>query len=1169
MRITQFVLSAWMTTGLCAALAAQPSAHPDGSASPASAKSAGVVFKIGTFDRSSAEFAGGSPANPVRFVAGQDNPATAWYASQPAASTSAGHPPDAASAPREIVFSLAASRAKTYRLHVSFLIESASVPALRVTINGKSGRFYLHPKLDLNMGDDIAAFDPEYSHADLVFDFPGSDLHAGSNTVSLQAVEEAAQSVPDARLTYDAIELDPLPNAGSAQPASAQTAQIVPTIFYQQQANQLNEILDVFVTSSAPFHSGEVALAIGGKTYRQHLASHQDFGDEKLEFAVPEFTSPAQARLSWPGPGRLRHETVAVVPQKKWTLFLIPHVHLDVGYTDYQSKVAAIQSRILDEAMALTAQHPDFRFSTDGEWNLDQFWKTRTAAEQQRIVAAIQKQQLFVPAQYANLLTGFPTAETLIRSLYPSANFSRMYGTPFNYANITDVPSYSWSYASILASAGIKYFLAGSNNDRAPVLLQGRLNQNSPMWWEGPDGGKVLFWYSRHYMQMQLLFGLPPLVAAGHETLPQFLQMYQRPAYRADAAIIFGTQVENTDLYPQQAELVRQWNHAYAYPRMQYSGFHDALKNIARQFGDAIPTMRGDGGPYWEDGIGSDAYYAAVERENESRGPSADKLATLTSLVNPRVAADKHDLDRMWTDMVLMDEHTWTSWNSIDDPTSAEAVKQLAVKDSRALEARLLASSVAQNSMATLADSISAAPGSLIVFNTLNWKRSGLVSLDLYNKDEIVDTSTGSVVPFEIVRSGHHFRRVRFVASDVPPVGYKVFLLRRADKPQPPATVTQSAVMESKYYRVQLDPQSGAVHSIFDKQLGRELVDQHSTYKFGQYLYVTGGNHLPNSLMQYRVVSKEPKLDVHPSAQGKLISVTRTPYGWSARLESTDTNTPSIQTEIRVFDHEKKIEFVENINKKEVDTNEGVYFAFPFAVDHPEFDYEIQNGVVNPAKDMYPGAGHEWFSVQHWVSVRNAAVSATVMPLDTALVTLGDINRGAWPTQFGDRPATIFSYAMNNYWHTNYRAGQGGNFRFRYVIASAAASTDAPELSRLGWEEMTPLEKDEVSSQDKALEVKRPLSGKQASFLNVPDPDLLLEDWKPAEDGSGTILRFLDLGGTARTVTVDFPLLQLEHAWSTDAVERDPQPIPLTGSHGFQMAVHPHQIVTIKVAKRD
>src|SRR5262249_32483756 len=241
---------------------------------------------------------------------------------------------------------------------------------------------------------------------------------------------------------------------------------------------------------------------------------------------------------------------------------------------------------------------------------------------------------------------------------------------PFDYANITDVPSYTWSYASILAAAGIPYFLAGSNNDRAPVLLQGRLNQNSPMYWEGPDGKKVLFWYSRHYMQMQFLFGLPPLVATGEETLPMFLQMYQRSNYRASSTIIFGTQVENTDLFPQQAELAENWNKTFSYPRIEYSGFHDALEKIAKQCGDNIPTIRGDGGSYWEDGIGSDAFYAAMERENESRAPSAEKFATISTLVNPRLNVDHELLSEMWKNMVLMDEHTWLSSDSVSDPTS-------------------------------------------------------------------------------------------------------------------------------------------------------------------------------------------------------------------------------------------------------------------------------------------------------------------------------------------------------------------------------------------------------------------------------------------------------------------------------------------------------------------
>ncbi|HEY6491176.1 MAG: polysaccharide lyase family protein [Terracidiphilus sp.] len=1121
------------------------------------ASSPDSVWRLGTFDGSSGEFAQGDPSGTVVFHVGEDKPEKGWFAYAPVAFS--GKAETASSAPRTIAFSVTGTSARTYRLRVSLMIEHSSVPALRVGINGRTGIFYLHPRLDYKMGDMVAAFYPAYSRAEVQFDFPGTWLKTGANNVTLQAIATAQKEDPDAGFNYDAVEL----TRADGNPAGL-SAHAEPTIFFEKHGTELEERVDVFVRTLQKPRAGTVELSLAGSHWSRPIAADQDFGEERISFLVPEFAAGTPAQLRVVLNGSRIQTSESLQPQKKWTLFLVPHVHLDVGYTDYQAKVSAIQSRILDEAMDLTAKHPDFRFSTDGEWNLEQFLKTRTPAEKARILTAIQKQQVYIPAQSANLLTGFPTAETLIRSLYPSAEFSRTHGTPFNYANITDVPSYSWSYASILAAAGIPYLLAGSNNDRAPVLLQGHLNEDTPFWWEGPDGGKVLMWYSRHYMQMQFLFGLPPLTETGEEVLPLFLQMYQGPNYRADAAILFGTQVENTDLFPQQGELVDEWSSKYAYPHIEYSGFHDALAEVAREFGDALPTVRGDGGPYWEDGIGSDALYAALERENESRAPSAEKLATISTLVNPQLAVNRDELQSMWEHMVLMDEHTWTSWNSVSDPESDEAVEQLRIKDSRAVDSAAERDDVLRSSMATLADSIAAGVNSLIVFNPLNWKRDGEVTIDLDRGMEIADRASGQTVPYSVLQEGPNFRRVEFRAKDVPGVGYKVYELRPSKADVPISPSSQTTTLESPFYRVELDLETGSIRSIYDKQLAKELVDTSSAWRFGQYLYVTGGDKEPNSVLQYRAVSPKPELHIHATNGGHLIAVNPTPWGWRAELESSAVNTPLVRTEVRLYEDEKKIELIEDVDKKSEVKKEAVYFAFPFAMTNPEFNYEIQNGVVNPAKDMYPGAGHEWFSVQHWVSVEQDGVSGTVMPLDASLVTLGDINRGDWPAGFGRRRGTIFSYAMNNYWHTNYRAAQGGHFRFRYVITSAG-QTDPPALSRMGWEEATPLEHDEIRSQDKALDLPRSLDGNQTSFLSIDDPDVVLDTWKPAEDGQGTIVRLIELGGPTRDVQLTIPQLRIQEAFETDAVERNLRSLTPESAHALKVSVKPHQILTLRI----
>lgn len=1104
-----------------------------------------VVFQIGTFDGSSREFANRLPKHPLVFIAGQSDPAKEWFGFQPVEST----PKSADSAPRTIQFNLQHPTSSAYTLRVSLLIDHACVPMVGVNINGHFGTFYLDPKLDGSQG----GWFPALSRAEVEFEFPRTYLKSeGANTISLSAVATSEKQVPDAGFNYDAVELKSA--SQSRFEKGAATVTVNPTIFYKEEGG-LKEVVNARVRYREPLKSGTVELTMNGKHYAQPLHQDHEFGEQNYSFLLPSFGAQTQVKGELRFNGRTQRFDQVIEPRKKWTLYVVPHVHFDLGYTDFQAKVAGIQSRILDESLDLMKQHPDFHFSADGMWSIEQFMATRSESDKARAMDAIKSEHLFIPAEYSNQLTGFPTAEALIRSLYPSANFSREHGTPFNYANITDVPSYSWSYASILASAGIHDLVAAANDGRAPVLMYGHLDEDSPFWWKGPDDKKVLVWYARHYHQVSSLFGLPFFVSAGEDMLPVFLQRYERPGYVSDSAIIYGTQVENSDLFPQQAELAEQWNSVYAYPHLQYSGFHEALEHIAGQFGNNIPTVTGDGGPYWEDGIASDAFYAAMARRTENRGPSAEKIATISSLVDPRLTPDKSKLAAMWNNIVLMDEHTWTASDARADPATDQVVQQLAVKDSYAIQADWAADHIMRSGMANLANSIASGPSNLVVFNMLNWTRSGLVEADVANGDEIVDRTTRQKVESEIVRPGSHFSRTRFLALDVPAVGYKVYQMRPAEGAKPADAAAQSATnttLENSYYRIDLDPETGAVKDIYDKQLQHSMVDDQSPYRFGQYLYVT---------------NKGAAFHVHGATQGRILAIERTAFGQVAHLESSATNTPRIASEIRLFDREKKIEFIEDIDKDAVRDDEAAYFVFPFAMTHPRFRYEIQNGSVDPSKDMYPGGGVEWFSVQHWVSVEQDGVSATVLPLDAPMVTLGDITRQLFPKEFGARKGWIFSYVMNNVWGTNYRPVQGGHFQFRYVITSSA-STEPAVLSHAGWEEVTPLEVDEITESDKAVDRPEPLDAAQGSFLQTGDPNLLLEAWKPAEDGNGTILRFLDLGGQKRNVTVHIPLLTIQAAWRTDAVERDQAPLAPVDAHGLDFEVQPHEIVTVRVVGR-
>jgi hypothetical protein len=325
--------------------------------------------------------------------------------------------------------------------------------------------------------------------------------------------------------------------------------------------------------------------------------------------------------------------------------------------------------------------------------------------------------------------------------------------------------------------------------------------------------------------------------------------------------------------------------------------------------------------------------------------------------------------------------------------------------------------------MTAIADFINSPQSTLVVFNAPNWQRDGLVEVDIDKGMAPVDLPTRQAVPYELVSSGKTYRRVRFMAHEVPAVGYKNFGLQ-AEASVPPAPLAGAeTILENTFYRVALDSSTGSVAGILDKEINRELVDRSSPYRFNQDLYVTGADELPNRLVQYSTVSPAPDLKIHPSTQGRVISVKETPLGVVARLASSSSNlnTPLIETEIFLPSNEKRIEFVNRVRKDKVFTKEGAYFAFPFGVDNARFRYSTQNEFVDPEKDLLPGAGREWFSAQQWVAVDQGGVTAALVPVDAPLLTLGA--RGSWPREFERRKGVVFSYVMNNYTPEGYLAG--------------------------------------------------------------------------------------------------------------------------------------------------
>ena len=1107
------------------------------------------VWQIGTFDQSPLEFSSVAQ-DSVTFEVGKGDPHKDWPGTQ-----GVGHP-------YRIKFPLDAPEG-SYVLRIGTLIEQPRVPMLQINVNGRAGTFYLHPDLTYFPGDAAFAYHPNYSRATVTAPIPASFLRAGENTITITCIDEPA-SLPEEQqfsgITYDAIRLDA---DHDKRRYDGITVKLTPTIFYRRMADGLAEIVDAFLTSAGPLKPGLVDLEFRGQHYTEKLSGGQ-FGEQRVSFGIPEWSGTVAARVRIT-PGATQTFEATLKPQRKWTIFVVPHTHLDVGYTDYQGKVAETQARVLTQAANLIHEHPDFRFSMDGSWNLQQLLQTRPPRKQNEILDLIRSGKMAMPAQYCNLLTGYASLETLYRSLYESVDLARRYGLPFEYANITDVPTYSGSYPSILASSGVKYWVAAANNDRAPIFYHEHWNEKSPFWWEGPDGNKVLFWYSWAYLQTQTLFGLPPGLNAVRESLPIFLQAYSNPRYTMNVALIYGTQVENTDLYPATATFATEWNKSYVYPKLTYSTFPDFFHYVDQHYGKDLPTYKGDGGPYWEDGFGSDAYFAAEDRQNQNRALSAEVLSTVTHTVDPDLNPPSGLLDDIWRNIILFSEHTWASYNSITQPDHEETLKQLRVKDSRADRASLEIEDVMNRSLSQLADQIHIPANTLVVFNSLNWQRDAVVETDLFEHPKLVDLATKQQIPFQILYQKERFLHVRFLAKNLPSVGYKCFSVVYGTQVSAKPQISKESTIENQFYRVTVDENSGALASIYDKQLQRELVDSHSPYKFGQYLYVTGGDGSTRMINPYPSWPMA-ELAVHSSSNGKLLGVEQLPWGQTIRMSSSSVNTPKIETEILLYDDQKKIEFRYRIHKEYTTAKEAAYFAFPVGVSTPSFNYASQQGWVDPARGMFKGGSTEWFSVHQWMAVHDSNLAVGIVPLDTSLASFGDVNRGKWPSNFRPQTGTIFSYAMNNYWDTNYRAGQGGDFMFRFTVTSASR-LDGRALTRSGMEAMRPVEMNYVVAQDKVGDPTRPLPAEGEGFLRTSGQDIALITWKQPQNGKGTILRLAETAGHATEADIAFLHSNITSARLCSGVENDKDSVPVKDD-SIHLSFKPFEILTVRVIEK-
>lgn len=361
-------------------------------------------------------------------------------------------------------------------------------------------------------------------------------------------------------------------------------------------------------------------------------------------------------------------------PQRHWEVHLIHYIHHDLGYTDIPSNVLREYDDHFDQVLrfcAETAPWPEtdarFRFQCEQAWSLLHWIEHRPPEAVEQMIGFVKKGQIEVTALFGNMTLELCGHEEMIRLLYPAFALKHRYGIPITSAEHNDIPGFAWGLASVLAGAGIRYFSPGiplwyfgEGEERVHPLWDTTaalpLTIPAACWWEGPDGQKVLLWSDLHGREWQ-----PYNYDQALQELPQMLRHLEENEYPYEMVsyTLRGGHRDNAPPTRLFADLVREWNRRWAYPKLINTTNTPFLQKFEQRWGHTLKTLRGDvPGTDYPVAATCTPKETALSRNSHDALVTAETLATLASCLGD-YAYPQATLQEAYRQLFYYDEHCW------------------------------------------------------------------------------------------------------------------------------------------------------------------------------------------------------------------------------------------------------------------------------------------------------------------------------------------------------------------------------------------------------------------------------------------------------------------------------------------------------------------------------
>lgn len=468
------------------------------------------------------------------------------------------------------------------------------------------------------------------------------------------------------------------------------------------------------------------------------------------------------------------------------------------------------------------------------------------------------------------------------------------------------------------------------------------------------------------------------------------------------------------------------------------------------------------------------------------------------------------EIDRIHENLLFYNEHTFGASESIRNPMCENSQVQWAEKGSYVWEALKSAQMMYEAAAARMQGHLyRAEKPTLTFFNSMTHPRSELVKVyidyELIPRDRnfTITDGNGNILKWQPLNSRSEGRYYAIYAENIPAMGYRTYELVVEDGFQPQEkyeNISETAPsVENNFYKLTFDTSRGGLCSVIDKENGKELIDRNAKWNAGEVIYesLKGDRHQMERKV-FKHYSREGMSDIRFSGVRKGSVYTSVFY--NGRLRGCSF--AGVNVEVRLFNDVKRIELSYSLERLPETDPSGIYVAFPFELQDGKLFFDVPGGTVLAGETQIPRSSAAWNTVQNFTAARNSEMQIIVSTDEIPLFLMGEMMDDPYRIDHRHKGQHLYSWVMNNYWTTNFRASQEGELRWTYSLTSSSnvANSAAAEFGRGN---RTPL----YARVNPPSATKSTSSNpKEKSFLRIEAANIVTVSCRPTRHGNKSVI---------------------------------------------------------------